>query len=217
MSVFRTAALSLATVLGLSSAAFAATLTAETNAAANLRTGPGTSYAVVDFLPEGTEVTVEACTNFWCAVTTDEGDEGFVARKLLDVIDVNDDGEDQPPTIILKPTPPPPPGLADGKVCFYQQPNYKGANFCVEPGDKDSLIPGSFDDNIESIRVEGDAVVKVCADPGYQTCAVYDHSMNKLPLFLADEISSYIVKSGDNGIPDLPADDAPDGGFFSIQ
>jgi hypothetical protein len=210
----RTAALSLVLALGVSGASFAAALTAETTTTANLRKGPGTSYAIIDSLPAGTEVTVEACTNSWCAVTTEDDEEGFIARSLLDVTGEADQ-EDDGSNIVI--TPPPPPGIADGQVCFYQQKNYKGANFCVEPGDKDAHIPGSFNNNIESIRVEGDAVVKVCADPYYDTCAIFDHSVNKLPLHLDNEISSYIVSSGDDGIPDLPEDDNPDGAVIILH
>ena len=70
---------------------------------------------------------------------------------------------------------------------------------------------------LRAIRVEGDAVVKVCADPYYDTCAIFDHSVNKLPLHLDNEISSYIVSSGDDGIPDLPEDDNPDGAVIILH
>src|SRR4051812_47676670 len=78
----RLAAISVIAFAGFTAAASAAGI-AYTKSPANLREGPGTSYDVISTLPKNTEVTVEACTATWCAVTTEDDDEGFLAKSLL--------------------------------------------------------------------------------------------------------------------------------------
>ncbi|MEP7239701.1 MAG: SH3 domain-containing protein [Devosia sp.] len=176
----RIAALALVGLLGTTVAAFAADDPAVTTSAANLRTGPGLTYSVITSLPAGTDVTVHACTATWCALTTDDDDEGFVAKSLLD-FDVG-----------------PSPSDEAAEVCFYQGPNFTGPNFCVEPGDSDDHIPGNYNNAIESILVTGDAVVEVCTGVGmHGACDSFDSSAKKLPPVLRDQISSYAVDNGD--------------------
>ncbi|MEO6014305.1 MAG: SH3 domain-containing protein [Devosia sp.] len=62
------------------SAAFAAPGLA--SAVANIRSGPGTSYAVVDKLAKGDYVIVEKCGASWCKVRR-VGPDGYVSRTLL--------------------------------------------------------------------------------------------------------------------------------------
>ena len=191
----RLAALSVFAFCGLTAIAAAAE-TATTLAHANLRQGPGTSYDIVTSVPAGTEVTVDVCTGKWCAVTTEDNDEGFVAKSLLDF----DAAPEEPATA--------------AEVCFYQQANFKGANFCVRSGDEDADIPGNFADNIESILIDGDISVEVCAEPDFGDCETYDHSVKKLPFSLRNDISSYRV---DGGSPDNSGDDNSDDGDFNLS
>ncbi|MCW5954705.1 MAG: SH3 domain-containing protein, partial [Propionibacteriaceae bacterium] len=157
----RLAALTAIAFAGLTVASSAAEI-AYTKSASNLREGPGTSYDIITTLPKNAALWVEACTATWCAVTTEDEDEGFIAKSLLKK---SPSGPDIPFSIKIiigpegpfldfgdifdKPSPPPKPSYPE--VCFYQQANFKGANFCVEDGDVDNDIPGSFDNNIESI------------------------------------------------------------------
>ena len=189
----RLAVLAVLSSLALTAAALAAD-TATTNSHANLRQGPGTSFQVVVSVPAGTDVTVNACVPNWCAVTTEDDDEGFVAKSLLDFGDAPD-APDQ---------------AAD--ICFYQQANFKGPNFCVEAGDESAHIAGNFDDNIESILVEGDISVEVCSEPGFDgDCVTIDHSVKKLPYALRNDISSFSVDGGSSA-----GDDGADSGDFSV-
>jgi len=214
--LIRLAALSAIAFACLTAAASASMGTATTVTAANLRTGPGTSYPVITSLSEGTDVTVDACTLTWCAVETDSDGNGFVAKSLLDFVDSGDNGDDNGGPIIITPQPEPP--QSDAEVCFYQQKNFMGANFCVYPGDQDADIPGNFDDNIASILISGGASVEVCTDVDFGgECKTYDHSVKKLPTYLRDDITSYTV-GGDNGDNGDNDSDMPDtGNVITLQ
>ena len=205
----RLAAISVIAFVGLTAAASAATV-AYTKSAANLRAGPGTSYAVITTMPKNTQFMVEACTATWCAGTSDDGDDGFVAKSLLK----KSLSGDTPFSIkiIIGPEGPflnfgdifvdvpdePDPNFPE--VCFYQQANFKGANFCVEEGDEDNDIPGSFDDNIESILISGGLGVEVCSGVGHGgQCFYYTSSKKSLPSQIRNRISSYVVDDGEGG------------------
>ena len=80
---YRLLVLLLAAALGLaagSGAALAAPGIASVNA--NVRSGPGTGYAVVDRLDKGEYVIVVSCGANWCNVHH-IGKDGYVARTLL--------------------------------------------------------------------------------------------------------------------------------------
>ena len=211
MNVFvRLAAASALALCGFTAIAAAAEMTASTTTAANLRTGPGTSYAIIDSLAGGTDVMVHACTQSWCAVTTEDNEDGFIARSLLDVDGFTDQGN----VTVTIPPPQPPVHLhtsGDGSVCFYQQANFMGANFCVEPGDEDAHIPGSFNNNIESVLIEGDAVAELCDNVGYSGCLTFDRSIKKLPPILRNKVSSYSISTNDGSFAVDDYDDSGDG------
>ena len=221
----RLAAISGIAFAGLTAAASAAEI-AYTKSASNLREGPGTSYDIITTLPKNTELLVEACTATWCAVVTEDDDEGFIAKSLLKA---NPSGPDIPFTIqiIIGPEGPfidfgdifveepdePDPDFPE--VCFYQQANFKGANFCVEDGDADNDIPGNFDNNIESILVSGGLGVEVCSGVGHGgECFYYTKSQKSLPSQIRNKISSYMVDGGDGGFSG--DDDDDDGGNIII-
>lgn len=217
----RLTAISVIAFAGLTAAASAAGV-AYTKGPANLREGPGTSYDVITTLPKNTEVFVEACTATWCAVTTDDDDEGFVAKSLLKS---NPSGPDIPFSIqiIIGPEGPfvkfgdifveEPDELEPNfpEVCFYQQSNLKGANFCVEEGDEDNNIPGNFDNNIESILITGGLGVEVCSGAGHSgECFYYTKTQKSLPSSVRNKITSYQVDGGDGGF-DLGDDEEDEG------
>jgi hypothetical protein len=220
----RLAALSIVAVAGLTAAASAAEV-AYTKSSANLREGPGTSYDIITTLPKNSELLVEACTATWCAVVTEDDDEGFIAKSLLKK---SPSGPDIPFSIkiIIGPegpfldfgdifvVQPDEPDLQVPEVCFYQQANFKGANFCVEESDSDNNIPGNFDNNIESILISGGLSVEVCSNVNYGgECFFYDSSRKNLPNSIRNKISSYNVEGGDGGSND---DDEDDGGNIII-
>jgi uncharacterized protein YgiM (DUF1202 family) len=217
----RLAAISVIAFAGFTAAASAVEI-AYTKSAANLREGPGTSYDVITTLPKNSALVVEACTATWCAVLTEDDDEGFVAKSLLKA---NKSGADIPFSIqiIIGPEGPfldfgdifveedePDPDFPE--VCFYQQANFKGANFCVEDGDADNSIPGSFNNNIESILVSGGLGVEVCSGNGLGgECFYFTKSQKNLPNQVRNKISSYAVDGGDGGF-DLGDDEDEDEG-----
>ena len=217
----RLAAISVIAFAGLTAAASAAEI-AYTKSAANLREGPGTSYDIITTLPKNTALLVEACTSTWCAVTTDDDDEGFIAKSLLKK---NPSGPEIPFSIkiIIGPEGPfidfgdifveepdePDPDFPE--VCFYQQANFKGANFCVEDGDSDNDIPGNFDNNTESILISGGLGVEVCSGVNHGgECFYYTKSQKSLPSQLRNKISSYMVDGGDGGFGGGDDDDEGD-------
>ena len=194
----RLAILSVIAFAGFTAAASAAQI-GYTTGSANLREGPGTSYDVIDVLPKFSPVVIEACTPSWCAVTTEESDEGFVSRSLLAFGSIEEEDEEEEE-------------LAE--VCFYQQANLKGANFCVTSGDYDGDIPGNFDNNIESILISGGLEVEVCS--GFNlggNCFFYDASRKSLPNPIRNKITSYQVDGGGN----FNDDDDDDGNVIILQ
>jgi hypothetical protein len=223
----RLAALSIVAFAGFTAAASAAEL-AYTKSPANLREGPGTSYDVITTMPKNTKFYVEACTLNWCAGESEDGDSGFVARSLLK----KSISSDIPFTINIIVGPegpfvdfgflfedePDDPAPSSPEVCFYQQANFKGANFCVEEGDEDNDIPGSFDNNIESILISGGLGVEVCSSVNYGgECFFYNKSQKNLPSAIRNKISSYAVNDGDSGFDLDDEDDNDDGNIIILN
>ena len=68
-------------LLGTGGAAMAAPAFATSNV--NVRSGPGTSYGVVDTLRRGERVEVEYCQGNWCFVEK-RGPDGWVSANYLD-------------------------------------------------------------------------------------------------------------------------------------
>ena len=52
------------------------------NANANVRSGPGTGYKIVDKLTKGEYVIVKSCGASWCLISH-IGNDGYVARSLI--------------------------------------------------------------------------------------------------------------------------------------
>jgi uncharacterized protein YraI len=75
----------LASGVGLAlSAGAAAAAPAVVRADLNMRSGPGTNYAVVETIPGGAMVEVLGCTGSWCRVTY-AGETGYAGRSYLGV------------------------------------------------------------------------------------------------------------------------------------
>jgi hypothetical protein len=222
----RLAALSFIAFVGLTAAASAVEV-AYTKGPANLREGPGTKYDVITTMPKNTEFLVEACTISWCAGTSEDGDEGFVARSLLkkslssDIpfsiqiivgpegpfLEFGDLFDDEPAD--------PDPSIPE--VCFYQQANFHGPNFCVEEGDEDADIPGNFDNNIESVLITGGLGVEVCSSVNYGgECFYFTKSQKSLPSAIRNKITSYTVNDGESGF-NLDDGDDEDGNIIILN
>jgi hypothetical protein len=48
-------------------------------------------------------------------------------------------------------------------ACFFEHPNFIGRSFCVERGKSLDVLPGGFKDNVQSLRVVGNAEVQLFA------------------------------------------------------
>jgi hypothetical protein len=82
----------------------------------------------------------------------------------------------------------------DPQVCFYKSKNFSGSALCVDPGDSDDSLGGSWDDSISSIEVMGGAEVLVCRDEDLEgVCSNISSSKKSLPSSLDNKISSYEV------------------------
>ena len=98
--ILAVSALAAMTSLGFAGVSFAD----EATASVNVRTGPGTSYRVVDTLYAGEQVNIETCrSSGWCYITH-SGPDGWVSARYLsnDGGDYGDDDDDivvRPPNI----------------------------------------------------------------------------------------------------------------------
>jgi hypothetical protein len=53
-------------------------------------------------------------------------------------------------------------------VCFYEDEDYRGESFCMNPGESRRNVGDQFNDRISSIRVSGRAQVTVYEDDGFR-------------------------------------------------
>jgi uncharacterized protein YraI len=200
------------TAIGLAFTSLAVTgaAAAEATTSLHVRAGPGTGYSVVDTLYAGENVAVQECrSNGWCRITH-SGPDGWASANYLSGI-----GRGQPvavardnPDVHVSFSVPgfgfwvgngrdfrPRPGRHAGRVCFYEDFNYRGRSFCARPGSADRRLAPRWNDRISSIRVVGDAQARVCEDFGFDgRCAVLDRSRPRLGGRNNDIISSYRVR-----------------------
>lgn len=190
------------------SVAFAATATTTVN----VRNAP-VNGAVVDVLRPGQQVEIDRCqSNGWCFVNK-AGPDGWVSARYLS----NDDDEGPAPEpsrpdidvsvgfsipgfsfqignggFDIRPGRPGRPGR--DQVCFYERPNFRGDSFCAKPGDDIARL-GSWNDEISSIRIRGDARALVCERGNFRgRCVVISRDAANLGP-AEDEISSIRVRS----------------------
>ncbi|SFZ81403.1 Uncharacterized conserved protein YraI [Devosia enhydra] len=94
------AGLALAGIIATSAASFAAPAVA--TGSVNVRTGPSTSYRVVDTLRPGERVEIEYCQGSWCNISR-PGPDGWVSASYL----ARGGAAPRPP--VYRPAPPRPP------------------------------------------------------------------------------------------------------------
>jgi len=198
------AAISLITTLAASAAPGIAT------GAVNVRTGPGTGYAKVGTLAAGEIVDVKQCQGSWCFVDRASGTDGWASKNYLAPYQGNGGGngggnKDIPFSFgmsvgpggpafsfgIGDAPPPPPPPPAPAKACFFKGNNFTGAQFCVNAGESQPVLPGGWNDTISSIKLQGGAKVTVCKDFWYGgACTTYASDKPSLGSY-NNAISSY--------------------------
>ena len=224
--ILRATGLAGAMVIATAASAWAVEARATTDL--NVRTGPGTNFTILDALERGEEVSIVECTESnWCYINQD-GPDGWVSARYLEAVPVAPPspppgtpsgdrdcefrlvlGSGTPrlelectdPTPPPPPPPPPPPAEAD-EACFYRDANFAGPYFCVAPSRLDTL-GSAFNDQISSIKLSGDAIVKVCVDQnmgGYCT-RIYNDAPT-LGALINDRISSLRVYVP--GVPGTP-------------
>ena len=195
----------------LVSATAALAVDAMATGAANVRSGPGTSYSVVDTLTDGEVVEVVECnaSETWCRITH-PGPDGWVSRSLLTAADVgggNGNNVQFGMTLPLPgggsitfgtpgyeaPQPQPTPGPAK-QVCVYDLPNYGGASICVDAGTSATAVAGFWNNRVTSLRVFGGAHVRLCQNNNYGGfCNVFNTNVPQLGAPLNNNASSYQV------------------------
>lgn len=201
---FRRVGLAAAALISTTMAASALEAVATTTA--NVRSGPGTGFAVVDTLHPGEVVDVVECNapNTWCRIFH-TGPDGWVSRSLLSAPPGAGSGGSPVEFGITIPLPgggsitfgtpgytPPPPGPK--RVCVYDLPNYHGASICVNAGMSDTNVSGFWNNRVTSLRVFGGARIRLCQNPGYGGfCNVYATNQPSLGPAMNNKASSYQV------------------------
>jgi len=217
------AVFAVAGIIVTSGAAFATS--AQSTTALNVRSGPGTSYGVVDTLTPGENVEVNECvSNGWCYIEH-SGPDGWVSSNYLTPVS-GGGGSSNPdcgfsititpsgPSLTLKcgdsevttPTPPPPaPTPPAGNVaCFYTGANFTGSEFCHGPATLNTL-DATFNDNIASVKLYGSAKTKLCRNANLSgICKTYTNSQSSLPVTIRNKASSLRVFTGIIVPPILP-------------
>lgn len=176
--------------------------------AVNVRSGPSTSYSIVDTLRAGESVDVLGCRTGWCYVQKD-GPDGYVSSSYLRR--GSSGGATFEPNFNLsfnfpqgsislgtggvsigvgpgrpdRPDRPdrPPSGSMPGDVCFYSGTDYTGSRFCMDQGDLTAYVGAQWNNRISSIRNPDGFTVLVCDDAGYDDCRTYRTSARSLGSF----------------------------------
>jgi len=229
MSTFKIAAsavIAAASIIVTSGAAFATS--AQSTTALNIRSGPGTSYGVVDTLTPGEHVEVNECvSNGWCYVEH-TGPDGWVSSNYLTPVSSGGSSSDPDcafsititpsgPSLTLKcgdaevstptPTPPAPtptPTPTGNVACFYTGAHFTGSEFCHGPATI-ATLDATFNDNIASVKLHGGALAKLCRNANLNgICKTYTSSKAVLPVTIRNKASSLKVFTGIIVPPILP-------------
>lgn len=206
-----------AVLLFLVSSVSAMATEAKATAWVNVRSGPGTGYSVVDTMGPGETGNITECrTNGWCYVQR-SGPDGWVSSSYLTATDEPDDPNCRF-RLVLGPGGPrfaitcgdggsggtiivPGPGGAPNRVCFFDGANYTGASFCRQAGLYNAM-PGGFNNKISSIRVHGNAKVRICEFQNMGPfCRDVNTNVSHIGSMLNNRTSSFRIHLG--GLPPL--------------
>lgn len=228
------AALAVAGLLACSSAALA--VEAMAKSAVNVRTGPGTSYGIVDQLTAGEVVNVTECapSNF-CFVERD-GADGWVSANYLTSVDEDEDEVDEggganpdcsfgfvitpsgpqmsvncgdAPMPPMPPAPPEPDEDDEPTACFYTGNGFTGDELCLGVGIRNSLNP-TFNNKISSVELSNGARARLCDGPNLTgTCRNVNVDTTPLTPDINNKASSLTVYVGAPPLPPLPPPPAP--------
>ena len=100
----------------------------------------------------------------------------------------------QPSPVFPWPQPQPqPPIYQDSGACFFSERNFRGASFCVQPGDSYNRLR-NWDNSIRSVQVFGRITVDLCTDANfYGNCVSLRSNTSRLPSALDRRASSLEV------------------------
>lgn len=172
----------------------------------NVRSGPGTNYAVVDTVTRGSQVDVQQCQGSWCYIAK-PGPDGWVSSTYLSAggRPVNPQqpglsfnfGAPGGPQISIgignqpQPTQPRPPVIDEpevfGEACFYDRTRFRGTSFCLEEGESIRNL-GDWADRVSSIDNPDGLTIQVCSEASYRNCRTYTTSASSL-----GDFDDYIV------------------------
>jgi hypothetical protein len=228
--------------MACSSAALA--VEAAAKSAVNVRTGPGTTYGIVDQLAAGEVVNVTECapSNF-CFVERD-GPDGWVSANYLTSLDEaepEDEEEgsgsnpdcsfgfvitpsgpqmsincgDAPMPIPPGPPPAPPEPEDEPTACFYTGNNFTGDELCVGVGIRNALN-ATFNNKISSVELSNGAKARLCDGPNLTgTCRNVNVDTTPLTPDINNLASSLTVFVGAPPPPPLPPPPLPLPSTFS--
>lgn len=191
----------------------------------NVRSGPSSTFSVIDTLRAGEVVDMTECQpSGWCYITHD-GPPGWVHSRYLSAgPSAGSPGPDCRFELEIGPGGPrfrmicdggdggagagagagagggagagSDPDPVPGQACFYDGPNFTGAAFCRGPGVINAL-PAEADNRITSVLLSGDIEVRLCQDTDLGGfCRVVRNSERELGASLNDRVSSLQVFAG---------------------
>lgn len=184
----------------------------------NVRSGPGTSFVIVDTLDRGEVVDVVECTaaGTWCRILH-AGPDGWVSRSYLGQTSaVGASGSPiqfgftiplpgggsitfgtpgyTPPAGPFDPEPDPAPPIEQARVCVYDLPDFGGESICVNAGRSDASITGPWNNRVSSLQTFGDASIRLCRRANYGgVCTTFLSDRARLGAALNNNASSYDV------------------------
>ena len=222
MRPIQTIPLAALTFLALAFTAIEAAATeARATVSLNVRAGPSTAYTVVDTLTPGERVEIQECReNGWCFIRH-PGPDGWVsARYLTAPSEAGSPGSDCSFRLVIGPDGPRfsvecgdgggggggvGPVPATHRACFFDGPNYTGERFCRPAGTRIDHLTGFANDRITSVRLHGNAKVRLCVDPNMGGfCRVLTSNENRLGFALNNRASSLRVFTGTIAPPPPP-------------
>ena len=199
-----------------STANAASAVEAASTTSLNVRSGPGTSFGVVDTLFAGEIVEITECeANGWCYIEH-TGPNGWVSSGYLTAAPESGGtpadpdcslsftiGPDGPTMSIVcgggapaPATPAPEPAPVTDQACFYTDANYGGTYFCYGVGTLNALNT-TFNDRISSVKLEGNAKARICANNNLDGfCREVTTNTNALGFLINDKTSSLVVYTG---------------------
>lgn len=167
----------------------------------NVRSGPGTNFAVLDTVRRGTQVEVQQCQGSWCYIDQPVGRDGWISASYLSASGGTPVNPQQPgisfgfstgpngPTFNFgigqqpQVQPPRPPVIQPvpvvGEACFYDRTNFRGPSFCLESGDNVSDLR-DWTDRISSFDNTDGLSIQVCSEPRFRNCRTYTTSASSL-------------------------------------